>query len=388
MLDLDIPSILLDPQNEQEVINQAYERIRSASANKINDFSPSSPVAALIEGQAFVYMELLWFLNQLPEALALEVLKLSGVSRSPGHKSAGRVNFLLQTARPSDFVVEAGYLIAYKESAFQTTATLVIPAGSIEASVPVEAVTEGSEMDVPAFGLATSSSGLSFVQSIYNTEPITGGANVEPLVLTIQRAQKALRSRNVLVTAEDYETAVQDELGYGSQGTAIPMLTSDRSTTKVGHVHVFVAGIDGLPAGAETCANLQAKLRNRSFAGSAVWVSPIERKLITIDAIVNVQQLSQGLANAVFDNLQDYLNPVNFSLGSSIRLRELEYRVRSVPGVDEVVSLLIDSEAVNTAMPNLYTQPVIETLALTMLDTTGLSHTYYIGTEDDLNGDN
>ena len=80
MTDFNIPSIILDPRNEDEVILSAYDRVRSASNGIINDFSLSSPIAALIEGQAFVQMELLWYLNQLPTALALEVFRLLGAA--------------------------------------------------------------------------------------------------------------------------------------------------------------------------------------------------------------------------------------------------------------------------------------------------------------------
>lgn len=384
---IDLPSILLDPQNEDEVITQAYERIRSASGNTITDFNPSSPIAALIEGQTYVYMELLWFLNQLPEALALEVLRLSGVTRSPGTKAKGRAVFLLRSSQASDFEVSAGYFIPYKEAGFETTVTLVIPAGSIEASVPIEAIREGSDMNVDRYSLATTTTGLSYLQSIYNTDPITGGTDLEPLPETLRRAQIALRTREVLVTTEDYETKAQELLGFGSTATAYPLLSSDKETEKAGNLHVFLADTQGKPPSLENCQSIQKQLKDLSFAGSSIWVSPVVLQQITIDAVVSVDQLSQDTADAVFGAVKDYLSPSQFTLGTSVRLKELEYLIRSTEGIREVVSVLIDSQAVNLPMPNQYTTPDLEVLSLTMTDATGLTFTYYLGDFQDYRGD-
>lgn len=381
-MSLDIPRIILDPENEEEVIRQAYERIQAASDNTLTDFSAGSPIAALIEGQAFVYAELLWFLNRLPEALALEVLRLSGVSRSPGTKARGRLHFLLSAPISSDFILSQGFLVPYKESGYVTTEALVIPAGSLEGSASIEAVSEGRAYNAPGFAIAGGGQGMSYLQSVYNPDPITGGSDLEPLDELLRRSQRALRTRNVLVTAEDYESKAEELLGYGSRATVFPLIAADRITEKAGNVHVFLAGVDGKPPSTETCQTIQRDLKALSFAGASVWVSPVALSPVTVDAVVRVPQLSQGIADDCYRVVADYLSPLQFPLGSSIRIKELEYLVRSVQEVKEVVTLLINSQAVNIPMPNKYTTPELETLALTLVDSRGLSQTYYLGMTD------
>lgn len=381
-MSLDIPKIVLDPQNDEEMIAQAYERIQAASDNSITDFSPSSPVAALVEGQVFAVAELLWYLNQLPEALALEVLRLSGVSRNAGTKARGRLNFLLTNPLASDFVVSQGFIVPFKDAGYTTVETLQIPAGSLEGSVAIESTLEGKAYNAPAFAVSGGGIGLSYLQSIYNPDPITGGSDLEPLEETLRRSQLALRTRNVLVTLEDYESKAEELLGFGARATAFPLLSSNRQTELTGNIHVFVADTQGKPPSNESCQNVQRELKSLSFAGSSVWVSPISHRTVSIEVVGRVSQLSQATADRVYRVLTEYLSPLVFPLGASVKVKELEYLVRSVSDVLEITTLLVNSQAVNLAMPNIYTTPLLDTVTLSLVDDLGRSHTYYLGVTD------
>ena len=74
-----------------------------------------------------------------------------------------------------------GFLLSYKDAGYATTDTLQIPAGSLEGSVAVEATAEGKAYNAPAFAVSSGNTGLSYLQSIYNPDPITGGSDLEPL---------------------------------------------------------------------------------------------------------------------------------------------------------------------------------------------------------------
>lgn len=381
-MSLDIPRVTLDPQQDEEMIAQAYERIQAASDNLITDFSPSSPVAALVEGQVFVVAELLWYLNQLPTALALEVLRLSGVSRNAGTKARGQLNFLLSSPLASDFLVSSGFVVPYKDAGYATVDTLIIPAGSLEGSVAVEAMVEGKVYNAPAFAVSGSSTGLSYLQSIYNPDPITGGSDLEPIEETIRRSQLALRTRNTLVTIEDYENKASELLGFGSRATAYPLISSDRHTEVAGNVHVFAVDSIGKPPSAVTCSSVQQALKALSFAGSSVWVSPVELVQVNIETVLRVPNVSQAIADNIYKALFDYLSPLQFPLGGSIRIKELEYLVRSVDSVLEVTTLLINSQAVNLPMANRYTTPELDVVTVSLVDDLGRSHSYFLGVTD------
>lgn len=377
MTDFNIPKLILDPENEQEVIQGAYDAIRVASDNTITDFNPSSPVAALIEGQAFVYMELLWYLNQLPTALALEVFRLLGISRSPGQTAKGEVTFVLSALLATDFVVSAGYFIPYKDAGFVTSATLVIPAGSIEGTVQVQATREGSDMNLPAFGLTSTGLSLTYLQSIYNSDPINGGSDLEPLTATVDRAQIEIRSRGTLISQEDYEQVAAFLLGDGSTATAFPLMTSDKETEALGHIHVFLLDASNMQPSIAACQSIQAQLKERSFAGAAVWVSPANVQTYNMEVIIEVDNIDEAIADTIESAILDYLHPANFKLGDTLKIKELEYVVRQQEKVNAVVTMSIDNETTNKPMPSKYTQPKLNTLTVILNDSIGTTATYY-----------
>ncbi|MBH8577223.1 baseplate J/gp47 family protein [Nostocaceae cyanobacterium CENA369] len=189
MANTEIPKLVLDPQNDDQLVQLAFDRIREASGGQLNDFRPGSPLAASVEGQVFALAELLFYLNMLPEALALEVFRLSGVTRNAGTKATGYLRFLLQTPLGSDFIINAGYSVPFKDSFFVLQEQLYIPAGATEADVLVQVYYEGSDLNCPAFGILISSTGVNCLQTIYNAEAITGGSDLETLKSTITRAQ-------------------------------------------------------------------------------------------------------------------------------------------------------------------------------------------------------
>ncbi|MDV2996633.1 MAG: hypothetical protein N4J56_006287 [Chroococcidiopsis sp. SAG 2025] len=130
----------------------------------------------------------------------------------------------------------------------------------------------------------------------------------------------------------------------------------------------------------ETCINIQGELRRLSFAGSSVWVSPVAFSPVDIELVVNVPQLSQGYSDKIAGAIASLLSPTQHALGSSIRVKELEYLVRSLQGVTEVVTLLVNNQAVNLAMPNKYTTPKLEGVTVVQVDPQGRSATYHTGT--------
>lgn len=379
MANLEIPKIILDPQNESQLIELAYNRIREASQGSLSDFRPGSPVAALIEGQMFGIAELLYYLNMLPEALALESFRLLGITRSGGTKATGSVTFLLQTPLGSNFVVNAGYAIPFKDSFFVLQGQLVIPAGAIEATVNVRAYREGSDLNCSPFGLLITSPGINYLQTIYNKDAITGGSDLEAIPDTINRAQQVLRSRDVLVSATDYELAAQDALGDGSRALCVPFLNSDKTSTSTGQVHLFVCDSQGHPASTGTCQIVQSTLQQRCFVASQVWVDPIVLDPLSIEVTLGVDQLSDSLADDVANAIYAYLSPLTYQWGTKVKTNELAYVVRQISNVNEVDSVIINNQPLDYLLANKYTSPFTDDLVINMIQPDGINNIYYRG---------
>ncbi|MBW4558466.1 MAG: baseplate J/gp47 family protein [Trichormus sp. ATA11-4-KO1] len=380
----EIPKLILDNQNEDELVQLAYNRIREASNGQLNDFRPGSPVAALVEGQMFGIAELLFYLNMLPEALALESFRLLGVTRSDGTKASGYLRFLLQTPLASEFVVNPGYAVPYKDSFFILAEQLVIPPGATEADVLVTAARTGSDLNVPEFALTLTNPGINFLQGIYNPQALTGGSDLEDITNTISRAQQQLRSREVLVSATDYELAAQDELGDGSKAVCIPFLNSDKTVEVPGQVHLFLCDSTGTPASTGTCQVIQAALQLRSFAASKVWVSPCLLDSLAIEITCGVDEVSETLATQIAQAVYDYLSPLTYPWGTKVKINEISYNARLVPGVTEVDSVTINGEPLDHLLANNWTSPFTDSLMINLMQPDGVSQTYFLGLGEDL----
>src|SRR4028118_651532 len=201
-----LPRVVLDPRSDEVLFDQAKNRTMAVSEGKLTDFNKASALSILITTQVFCTAELYWYLNKLPVAVAIELLRLFGVTRSLGTKARGSISVLLSQSLTSDFNLPAGYQIAYRDGiVFSTLAPLTIPPRSYEGTVEVEANIAGVLGNVPALGLVQTDTGLNYVQMLYNKEAIQGGTDIEPLEATILRGQESIRRRDTLVTIGDYE---------------------------------------------------------------------------------------------------------------------------------------------------------------------------------------
>lgn len=375
-----LPRIQLDPNNDEEMLQQAIIRTQEASQGTITDFHLGSPARALLEGMVFGVAELLWFANQLPEATALEVFRNYGVSRSPGIVSQGSLTFLLSAPLASNFVVNAGYSIPYNDANFITQEQLVIQAGSIEGTVRVSCNTPGSSYNIPEYGLVVSNPPLNYLQAIYNPLAITGGTDLESLADTIRRGQLAVRSKGALVSIDDYQEYSKGYLGKGSKALCVPRLASDRLTYSNGQVHLFITDSTGVPANISLCQALQSELTSRSFAASDVWVDPMQQLAVQLDIVATVTEISETLANTIFGKLADYFS--NYTPGDLLKISELMFIVRSVDNVSSVDSVLTNRDGTNLIMPQKWYLPILTMVNLTLIQPEGIFITYSKGTND------
>jgi len=372
-----LPRVVLDPRNDQELFEQAVNRTIAASGNRLRDFKKATVANGVLTGEVFAIAELFWYLNKLPTALAIELLRLFGVQRSLGTKASGKVTVLLSQALQDNFILPAGHLIPFRDNVyFVTTQELVIPPRAYEGTVAVQASKVGVIGNVPKLGLVQTSTNLNYVSMIYNTEDIAGGTDIEPLLETVRRGQEALRRRDTLVTLADYESAAQDILGYGSKALAIPTMNQAKQDGSLGHVHLFVVDALGNPASPDVCSVIRAELLPLVFTGSALWVSPVELIDVSVSCVLETSQISPELSDDVFSTIVAYLKPSNYTTGATLRIKELEYIIRAVPGITGIQYVTVNLDTVNYPMPQRYTSPNLIELSITLVDPRGVSSTF------------
>lgn len=382
-----IPKLVLDPQTETELTELAYARIQTASGNAINDFRPGSAIAAFVEGQTFALAELLYYMNMMPEAIAIEVFKLYGVERSLGTAAAGELTFSLYEATLDPFSLPAGYSLPYLDTQLTLLTSLFIGVGNQEATVAVTCDSVGVAYNANAYDILITSIGLAKVKTIYNRKAITGGSDIESIDTLVSRCQAATVSRTSIITKLDYELAAQKEMGFGSRAVVIPNLGTDGIAFRQASIGLFLLDITGKPASLTTCAKVRAALFDRVLIGTDMNCFPAELNNVTIEVFCNVISVSDKVGKDIIKAVIAYMNPVTFNGGAQLRRNELEYVTRQVAGVTYIDSVLMNGEAIDLLAPRRYSFFAPDSVAVSMIDPTGTVYTVYGGLGVDGNPD-
>ena len=382
-----IPS--LDPRNEATLVEYALDRVFTASGGTLNSFAASSPARALIEGQAFAGAELLYYLNQLPEAMALAYLQIAGIQRILGTSATVTVQFNLTAVLTTSYNIPAGYEVSTTGGLkFLTNTSLVISPGNIAGTVTATAAAVGSTYNVGAYTITRLSQPLSFLGSVTNTEAATGGTDGETVDQTKARAFAAIRRRG-LVSADDYEEETRALLGNGAVAKAIGNLAADKVTSRAGSVHVFCLNPNGELLSTAQLTTIQTALQAKSHVTIAVYTSNVDVQELTVRVVAKLPsgQNPQTLADDIHSRLESYLTPGNLELGQTILVKELEYLVR-LSGAETVQSVILglvgqSQLATNLALPYAYSAAKLLDLVVELVDGANLfSYSYGQGDPD------
>ncbi|MBD2452241.1 baseplate J/gp47 family protein [Nostoc sp. FACHB-152] len=355
-----LQSILIDPRNEETLVAEAQVVVSNASNGQLNDFSENSPVAALIQGQAFAGAELLYYINQLPLALVVDFLKVTGVQRSLGTKAKATLTFNISSPQSVDFTIPQGFEVVDDSGnySFFTDALLTIPTGLVSGSVTATAEETGSNYNLPAYTLTGITQPLTFLAGVTNIEPANGGTDEENQTQTIERALSRLRLRN-LVSASDYEDAAEEILGDKSRCKAIGLLSSGRDKEELGAVHLFLLNTNQQPANSAQLLQVRQSLYQSIQLGSSLYCSPMEIQNVSGELVARLATGAdpETVVNDLWEAFQGYLNPSTYPLDQDVILNEVEYVLRSTEGIRDIQSLILNGQASNIALPNKWTLP-------------------------------
>jgi uncharacterized phage protein gp47/JayE len=372
-LDLNIPKIVLDPANEGDLMQLTYNRIQAASGNLINDFRPGSSAAAFVEGQTFALMELLYYVNLMPEAIAVEVFRLYGVTRGLGSKASGSLTFLLESNAVDTYILPSGYPINYLDTTIVLQESLVVPVGASSATVACRVDSEGSRYNASPFDIVIGDTGLGLVKSIYNVTPFTGGSDIEPLTSLVKRCQDATVARAAIITQLDYQVAAEQFLGLGSRAIVVPNLGSDAVSFRQASVAVFLLDSTGVPASSATCSNVRASLDERILIGTAINCFPAVLIPIDIEIQINVLTISQEVADSVIQNVGEYLRPSTYDGGEVVQHTEILFQARLAEGVRSVDSVLLNGDAIDVQLAQPFHFPSPRFITVNQIDRLGLT---------------
>ncbi|MBW4421183.1 MAG: baseplate J/gp47 family protein [Myxacorys californica WJT36-NPBG1] len=362
---------LIDERNEEQLVTEAQRTAFNKSNGLLNDFSDHNPLTCLIQGQAYSGAELLYSVNKLPLVLLLKFLQTTGVQRNLGSKAVTTLTFTLTAPLTQAFQIPANFEVVSSNGNlnFFTNELLVIPAGSIIGSVSATAGEVGDQYNVESYTLNQYLQPLAFLSSVNNDIKAQGGANSETIEETINRALRALNTRNP-VSANDFEELAQTILGNGSRCKAIGLLGSDKITYAPGEVHLFCLDASGSPANPAQIQEVSQSINLKLMLGTQLNVSPMNLVEISGELIIKVLNGVEilPLADELWEIYKSYLSPTKFEVGASVLIQEVQYELRFAKGIKYIEELKLNDASLNIPMPNAYSLPQAFNLYMTFVD--------------------
>jgi hypothetical protein len=384
-----LPYPVLDPRNEVELAESAQRHANLVSSGALSDFTDNSPLAALIQGQAFAGAELLWYANGVYKAIAATLLNLVGVERSLGTPARVTLTFNLSSALTTPWQVSSGFEVRTTSSlsdlVFVTDTDLVIPPGSTSGEVSATATQLGSVGNVGPRSLTRSIVPLAFLASVTNESGAAGGTDPETDEDFERRATTALRRREILVTLADYEAKLGELLGPGSFVVGLRATGRDRQP-EPGSVHLFAVGPDGNPPTEQLCSDLEQTLGTLVPATTEVYVSPAVVKDLTVG--VTVEGVAGVADSVIFDNVvatvRSWVDPRRFPVSDVVSREDLAYRIRR--GADDLISAVysvqLDGVGIDTLLENPWVRPRAESIQVEILRGSAVSFVGAVGVGD------
>jgi len=319
----------LDSRNTSALVRAIQTRINLESGGELNDFTPASPLAAISEGQAFAQSELLYYLNNLPEAFSLQWLRQLGIQRRIGARALVDITFYKVPGYNRVVIIPSGtrvyannglaYLLLEEVRILESEDSITAICRS-EKWGSIYNVGEGEINKIER-----SFVGLDFLR---NNSSATGGKDLESVNAMKRRAFEVLSRRN-LTTALDFENEVST---LAPEASLIKVLTYEEryqlSSAFSGNILICAGDENGRELSETTLQYIIESVRNRVVLGTNISILPPE--IIPVDLVLEVyydpNEISGNIdsrSNEILTTLQEYINPINLPLGSSLSYQNI-----------------------------------------------------------------
>lgn len=332
----------LDSRNTEALIRAIQSRIYLESNGELNDFTPASPLSAIAEGQAFAQSELLYYLNNLPEAFSLQWLRQLGIQRRIGSRALVDVAFFKIPSYNRVVTIPPGTkLISETGLVFITLEEGRLSPADVSVTIPCHSDKWGSIYNVGAGTINKLQKNLLGVDFITNNQPAQGGQDLESVSEMKVRAFEVLGRRN-LTTGEDFENEIRTLV---PETSIVKVLTYEErfnlDQNLSGNVVVCLGGENGAALSSVNKKQIINSLRNRVTLGTNVSlvdaeISPVEVKVeIYYDPLL-ISGNIDFYANDVLTSIQEIITPAILLPGDDIQYQNVLRGLYNKSYVDSV----------------------------------------------------
>ena len=335
----------LDSRNTAALVRAIQTRISLESGGELNDFTPASPLTAISEGQAFAQAELLYYLNNLPEAFSLQWLRQLGIQRRIGAKALVDVTFYKVPGYNRVVIIPQGTKV-FANNGLEYE--LLEEVRILESQNSVTAICRSSKWG-SAYNVGEGEInkierafvGLDFLR---NDSAAAGGKDLESLNAMKQRAFEVLSRRN-LTTASDFENEV---VTLAPDASLVKVLTYEEryqlSSALSGNVVICMGDENGNALSDTTLQFVIESIKNRVTLGTNISI--LTPEVIPIDLVLEVYYDPTEItgntdlrSSEILQALQDYINPINLPLGSDLSYQDLLRKIYEFSFVRSVNTL-------------------------------------------------
>lgn len=318
----------LDPRNLVQIVRAIQTRINIESNGTLNDFTPASPLAAISEGQAFAQSELLYYLNNLPEAFSLQWFRQLGVQRIIGSRSTATVTFFPVPGYQGSIIIPAGTKL-YSDSGltFILVDEVILGTGDVNATGIVRSERWGSLYNVGPNEINKIERSFLGLGSLTNVDPASGGRDIESVDQMKTRVFELMSRRN-LTTVNDFENELKM---IAPEAQIVKALTYEERFSilpqDVGGVFIVAGDENGNPIPESSRKLVIDSLKNRVVMGTSVSIIPpdVIPLDVSIEIYYNPANLTTSLeleAQNVYTTLAQALNPQALGIGSDLKYQD------------------------------------------------------------------
>jgi uncharacterized phage protein gp47/JayE len=338
----------LDSRNVNDLVRAIQSRIHIESNGQLTDFTPASPLAAISEGQGFAQIELLYYLNALPEAVTVQWLRSLGVQRRIGSKASVEVTFYRVPGYSRPVTIPAGTKVYADGGQVYILADQVKITGD---SATVTALSEkwGAVYNVDTDSINRIEKNFLGLESLTNLEPASGGADLETVDELKTRAFNLFGRRN-LTSRLDFENEVR---AIASDSSIVQVVTYEERFDVPSRGIFIVAGEEnGKPLPNPVQAELLTSLRDRVPLDVKIYLMP--PNIVPVEVVVNIlwdprvtTTFLDTLSSEVKTVIEDIVNPVNLGLGKDLLNSTVMREILNLSYVNDVQVLDIKEMALN-----------------------------------------
>ena len=327
----------LDPRNTPALVRDMQTKVFLESGGQLNDFSPASPLSALVEGQAYAQSELLYYLNSLPEAYTLQWLRQLGIQRSIGAKAIVEVTFTKVANFNRTVIIPAGTTLLTSNRLRFILKDEVRIGDSITTSTGLATAEKwGTEYNVPAQSIEKINVNILGLDSVTNAVSAQGGKNLESIENMKSKAFSLIRRRG-LITAEDYENEI---ISLTPDASIIKVLSYEERfdvdpAAPSGVVMACVGNAKGESLDQNVNKALLKALRKKIPLGNNIsLVSPIITPVeTTITIEYDDEEYAGGIgtfASSVRNIISNSISPQSIDLGENINYQDIFNQIYSL----------------------------------------------------------